>query len=160
MALGVIALLSSCSIEAGSSDSVAPSPTTVLSSSPPDAGAPQPSASMPASLIVADPVEVLPGHTVELTFPQETVRGIGWAMEQPEDTNAWRHLYDLVSDRRGGPPVWQPAGGDIEIDLVAITGPGPDTVLIPDVAEAGDYRICTQFVEAGFCTALRVLPSS
>lgn len=110
-------------------------------------------------VIVAEPSAVRPGETVRLELLQESMRGIGWALERRED-GRWRHLYDLISDKRGGPPAWQEVGGDIEIDLVAITGSGPDIVVIPESAEPGDYRICTLFVEHGFCASLTILPSA
>jgi len=39
---------------------------------------------------------------------------------------------------------------------IGVGGPGPDRVPIPDVAEPGDYRICTGNARDEFCTPIEI----
>ncbi len=74
-----------------------------------------------------------------------------------EAGDSWEYVYQLVSDQRGGEPFWQERGGPVEIDLIGVSGPGPDRVVVPAVANAGRYRLCTMFSASSICVALIVM---
>jgi hypothetical protein len=112
---------------------------------------------MRPDLIVANPDEVTAGLNVELTFPQETDRSLAFALEVASG-DSWEYGYQLVSDQRGGEPFWQEANGPVEIDLVGVSGPGPDVVSIPPEAPPGEYRLCTMLVPRSICVPILMLP--
>jgi hypothetical protein len=107
-------------------------------------------------LIEASPTIVTPDETVELRFPQSTGRSMAFAMEE-ETGGTWNYVFQLVSDKRGGPPFWQEPDGPVEIDLIGISGLGPDRVTIPFTAHPGSYRLCTMFAPPNFCVAVEVV---
>lgn len=113
---------------------------------------------MRPDLMVVTPVEAAPGQTVQLTFPTSRDRGLGFGLER-STSEGWVQEFDMWSDRSGGTPGWQRVGGEVLIDLVGIRGPGPDTVVIPDIAEPGEWRICTLFNLQGFCAPLTIVPA-
>jgi hypothetical protein len=127
---------------------------------PAQAGGPaDPEAEMRPDLIVADPSEVAPGEVLSLTFPAETPRGIHFVLER-QTGDSWVHAFDLVSDAPG--PGWQRdwslAGSeDFAIPDIGVGGPGPDRVLIPDVAEPGPWRVCTGNAGENICTEIEVV---
>ncbi len=120
-------------------------------------GPAHPDAEMRPDLIVANPDEVTAGLNVELTFPQETDRSLAFALEVASG-DSWEYGYQLVSDQRGGEPFWQEANGPVEIDLVGVSGPGPDVVSIPPEAPPGEYRLCTMLVPRSICVPILMLP--
>ena len=129
-------------------------PTTFVEVGPAD-----PDVAMRPDLLVADPSTPSPGEIVELTFPEETFRGLAFVLERQSGAG-WQHRYDLVSDANGGEPVgWdvmeRPA--NIGVEDVGIAGPGPDRVLIPDAAPPGSYRICTGNAGDNFCTPITIV---
>lgn len=151
-AVGATMILSSaCGATLEKSPSQASAPASAVSAADPEA-------QMRPDLIVATPARVQPEAIVELRFPRGTLRGLGFALEQNQE-QAWSYRYQLVSDRGGGPPNWQEANkpGGWEVDLVAITGPGPDRIQLPPIAPPGDYRICTMNAAPNFCTSIAIL---
>ncbi|HEY8170673.1 MAG TPA: hypothetical protein VIH24_06195 [Candidatus Limnocylindria bacterium] len=118
-----------------------------------------PDAEMRPDLIVVDPVGAAPGEVVALTFPQETTRGILFVLER-EVGDGWQLQYYLTSDGPGAgwERTWQAAGADgMAVEDIGVGGPGPDRVLIPDVAEPGSYRICTGNAGDEICTPIEIL---
>ncbi|MFN2344419.1 MAG: hypothetical protein ABR616_01720 [Dermatophilaceae bacterium] len=109
--------------------------------------------------MVAEPSTMQPGSLIELSFPEETGRGLGFVLEEEVD-GGWALRYFLtsaVSD--GGPnePSWVPAeDGEAGWDDVGINGPGPDVIEIPDTATAGAYRVCTANARENYCAQLSV----
>jgi hypothetical protein len=124
-------------------------------SSSPTGGPADSDAEIRPDLIEAHPAIAGPGDTIELAFPQSTDRSLAYAMEL-ETADGWNYVYQLVSDQRGGEPFWQEAGGPVEIDLVGVSGPGPDRVVIPAVAALGTYRLCTMFSASSVCVVVVV----
>jgi hypothetical protein len=132
-----------------------------------DAGVPSPSAPTgPADpnaefrpdLIVADPTTVAPGDLVSLTFPEETVRGVLFVLEERVG-ETWIHRFNLSSDGPGPEwtAEWFPLDGDVAFPDIGVLGPGPDRVPIPDTAEPGAWRICTGNAGAEFCAAIEIV---
>lgn len=111
--------------------------------------------------VVAEPGSAAPGQMVELRFPTEVTRDVAWHMISYDlRTARWSEpLYLLISDRSDAPagPSWLPAEEPWTWDSVAVTGPGPDTVVIPDTAEEGLYAICpTDRVDFTNCATVTV----
>jgi hypothetical protein len=124
------------------------------------AGAPaDPEAEMRPDLIVADPVQVAPGDVLSLSFPEGTSRGVHFVLER-QARGAWVHAFDLVSDGPG--PGWQrrwsPAGAEgVAVEDIGVGGVGPDRVLIPDIAEPGQWRVCTGNAAPNICTTIEII---
>ncbi|MCA1572153.1 MAG: hypothetical protein LC798_17940 [Chloroflexi bacterium] len=109
-------------------------------------------------MIVADPPVVSPGAVVALTFPQETMRGVLFVLEE-QVGDSWAHRYDLFSDGPG--PEWQRSwhmtGAEaIAVPDIGVGGPGPDRVPIPETAPPGSYRICTGNAGGNYCVPVRI----
>ena len=124
----------------------------------PIVGPADPGAEMRPDLIVADPEVIPPGGIVALTFPEETTRGILFVLEERVG-DSWAHRFDLRSDGPGAgwKRSWHPVGAEpIAVADIGVGGPGPDRVPIPEVAEPGDYRICTGNAGENFCVPIRI----
>lgn len=110
-------------------------------------------------LMVAEPSTTRPGSQIELSFPQETGRGLGFVLEEELD-DGWALRYFLTSaPADGGPnePSWIPAAdGEPGWELAGIGGPGPDVIEIPDTATEGTYRICTAIAPENYCAQITV----
>lgn len=109
-------------------------------------------------LVVPESSEVQAGQTLTLNFPRETERGTPWVLEQ-RDGDGWQARYLLISDGNNTAPTWV---GPAERDQwawedVGVGGSGPDTVLIPDVAPPGKYRLCTANALNNFCTEIEIV---
>jgi len=115
---------------------------------------------MRPDLITADPAEVSPGETVGLSFPEETLRGVGFSLDERVG-GTWALRYYLSSDPAlvyERTPKWWPAGGRPTLPDIGIGGPGPDVVVVPPPTIPGNYRICANGADE-FCTPLRVTSS-
>ena len=110
-------------------------------------------------LMVAEPSTTRPGSQIELSFPQETGRGLGFVLEEELD-DGWALRYFLTSaPADGGPnePSWIPAAdGEPGWELAGIGGPGPDIIEVPGTATDGTYRVCTAISPENHCTPIRV----
>ena len=118
-----------------------------------------PDAEMRPDLLVIEPAEAAPGDVVALSFPEETTRGILFVLEQRAD-GGWVALFYLRSNGPG--PEWEmswhPVGGQgMAVEDIGVGGPGPDNVPIPEVAEPGEYRICTGNAGADFCAPIELV---
>lgn len=124
------------------------------------AGPYDPAAKMRPDLVVADPTSAAAGEAVELTWPEETLRGVAWTLEE-QDGNSWQVRYFLTSrwESDEGSPSWWPVGEDEGRGWadIGVSGPGPDLVQIPDTAPAGQYRLCTANSSPNVCTPFEVL---
>jgi hypothetical protein len=125
------------------------------------AGPADPAAEMRPDLIVVDPQKAEPGDIVALQFPQETTRGILFALEQRVG-ETWALRYFLTSDGPG--PGWrlnwQLAGEQgAAVEDIGVGGFGPDHVPIPEVVDPGDYRICTANAGDEFCAPFEIIES-
>jgi hypothetical protein len=114
---------------------------------------------MRPDLIVSDPVRVVPGGIIALTFPEETPRGVLFVLEQRVGER-WVHRYNLGADGAGGPDTggtWHlPDDPNVALPAIGIVGPGPDRVPIPRMAEPGAWRICTGNAGDNFCAAITI----
>jgi hypothetical protein len=118
---------------------VAVMPTGLLDAPPPE---PEP------ALVLPTPTAVDPGETVALTFPTEVDRGTPWYMYSTSSSTAWADdpSYLLIATSGGydcgGCQRWVAAGDGFGWDHIRFSGPGPDSIIIPDTA-SGLYRVCS-----------------
>lgn len=116
-------------------------------------------AQMRPDLMVVTPSPAAPGETVELTFPEETPRGLGFVLERQLPDGSWDHVYSLTVSPAGRddiPPQWSTADERLGWDDLGVGGPGPDRAVVPEPAEPDDYRICTANAGDEFCAPLRI----
>ena len=124
-------------------------------------GPADPDAEMRPDLMVADPDEIAPGGVVALTFPEESVRGVHFVLEERVG-ESWALRYNLFSDGPGAgwQRSWQSASLEaVVVPDIGVGGPGPDRVPIPEPAAPGDYRICTGNAGENFCTPIEIVAS-
>jgi len=123
---------------------------------------PNPAAEMRPDLLVIEPTTAAPGDVVALTFPEETMRGILFVLDQRVG-DGWVTRFYLRSNGPGAgwQMSWNAAGAaeGIAVEDIGVGGPGPDHVPIPEPAEPGDYRICTGNAGADFCSPIEIAAS-
>ncbi len=118
-------------------------------------------AQMREDLIELAPSPASPGQQIEVRFPEETPRGVPWVMEE-QDGDTWQARWFLTAttegDHAGGAPSWQSAADaeDYAWPDIGINGPGPDSLLIPDEATPGAYRLCTVNSGPNICALLEI----
>jgi hypothetical protein len=112
---------------------------------------------------VATPKVASPGEVVELTFPTELTRGAPWHLSK-WDYDEWSDpLYLVIASQPNGynadGPDWQPRS-DLDSwgwEDIGLSGPGPEEVVIPESARAGEYRFCTANAGGGpYCVNVSV----
>ena len=132
----------------------------------PEEGPWDPEAEIRPDLMEIHPDEASPGEFVELRFPQETSRGVGFVLEEWMD-DGWEVRYFLTSSEGrepSGPPEdpeawWMPPDNPDRLEWPDIGVAGPvDYVLLPEPASAGEYRICTANTDPNFCAELIITP--
>jgi hypothetical protein len=141
VALGMVVMVASCNSPEGSS------------STPPRDPGPR--------LIVIEPDVARPGQVVELRYPKGLQRGVPFFMSRRVNDHWSEPEFLLISDAGGkwtNGPWWYPRGSDKwGWDDLGVSGPGPDRIKVPDVAEPGSYRICTANTgEKSYCVQLTV----
>ena len=113
---------------------------------------------MRPDLMKLEPASVRPGETIEVFFPEETLRGIHFVLEIQEG-DSWHLSYNLLSDwGKGRTPEAHAVDDSEEFSYldIGIGGPGPDAVVMPDDVPAGSYRICTGNAGENFCASLTI----
>jgi len=109
----------------------------------------------PARMVI-DPRTASPGEVIEIRFPAGGDRGILFALDEREDATWERRAY-LLSDANGGnPAAYDIDDDDMMVEMVGISGPGPDRVILPDISAAGDYRICTASAVENVCARIKI----
>jgi hypothetical protein len=127
-----------------------------------DSGAPDPAdepAAVRPGLMVVEPAQVAPGERVALTFPEQTLRGLAFVLQQQAE-DGWQLRAYLTSAPGEGPPGepgWYPPDAPPDVEDVGIVDTGPDMIRIPDEAEPGDYRICTMNAPERMCSAISII---
>ncbi|MDN4174122.1 hypothetical protein QWY28_14260 [Nocardioides sp. SOB77] len=107
--------------------------------------------------MVAVPASTTPGGSVDLYFPSEQLRGVGFSLTSAGRPASSGPDFSLTSDAgSGGTPTW---GAGLVPDL-GVGGPGPDRVVVPDVTAPGDYRLCTANAADQACTTITVTAGS
>ena len=128
----------------------------------PEEGPYDPDAQVRPDLMEVHPDPATPDGFVELRFPEETDRGVGFVLEQRVD-DGWEVRYFLTSSEGrepSGPPEepggwWMPPDNPDRLEWPAVGVAGPvDYVLAPGPAAPGEYRICTANMDPNFCAEL------
>lgn len=123
-------------------------------STPASPGAAETSLPAPASddPIVATPSTAAPGDLVELTFPTDLDRGANWHLVRWNGESWSEPQYFVVASSRGynaDGPNWQPKSEVWSGEDIGFIHGGPDTVVVPDSADAGTWRFCTANAAGG-----------
>lgn len=125
----------------------------------PDLAPTQPPPQLRDDLLTVTPATPTPGSVVEVTFAEDTMRGIAWSLDQ-RDGDGWTTRFWLVSDANGGEPDAVPAGTQgWGVNDVGVGGTGPDRVLVPEAAEPGSWRLCTANRGEELCASLEIAPA-
>ena len=131
----------------------------LLASGCTDASAPQTLGPDLAGTMTVAPASARPGQEVTLRFSATSVRGIAFSLSAWEE-GAWAPVFYLTSDwgkAEHEPSWWRVEDGENRgWEQVAIEGAGPDRVLVPDAATAGDYLLCTANAVDKACSLLAV----
>jgi hypothetical protein len=109
--------------------------------------------------IVVEPAQAEPGEIVGVSFPDEMTRGILFVLER-QTAEGWLPAFFLTSDGpgEGWEMTWSPPGGaGLAVEDIGVGGPGPDHVIIPEVAEPGTYLLCTANAAEDVCTQIEVV---
>lgn len=109
----------------------------------------------PARMTV-EPVRAAPGDLVAIRFPGGFDRGILYAIDANFD-GRWERRGLLISDADRREPQWFPLDAELGVEMVGIGGEGPDRVIVPDVLDTGQYRICTANAVEALCVPLDVV---
>lgn len=112
-------------------------------------------------LMRVQPEVAQPGELVGLRFAQGVTRGRAFALERRQG-DGWVFLYELTSAAGSSPtPRWAPAGSGVweqeDINLGDIEGHPPQQLVVPDVADPGQYRVCTTGRKDNLCAKLEVV---
>lgn len=107
----------------------------------------------PASM-VADRESAAPGDVITLDFPDREVVGVGYALEREVGTT-WVYSYLLNPSWGDGEASWQVAEEGLEVPAMGISD--PVQVVIPEVAEAGAWRICSVAEAENICVRIEIL---
>lgn len=125
----------------------------------PDLAPTRPPPQLRDDLLTVTPATPTPGSVVEVTFAEDTMRGIAWNLDQ-RDGDRWTTRFWLVSDANGGEPDAVPAGTQgWGVNDVGVAGTGPDRVLIPEETEPGSWRLCTANRGEEICASVEIAPA-
>jgi hypothetical protein len=109
-------------------------------------------------LMEAQPNPARPGDVVDLTFPLETGRGVAFMLEEWTGEEYVRRYYLIsVPAGMGSAPTWFDVDDNVGWEDIGIGGPGPDQVVIPEVARPGRYRICIANAGEDFCAPIEIV---
>ena len=95
-----------------------------------------------------------------MRFPPDSTRGIAFSLSE-WDGEAWTPVFYLTSDW-GMPGSHTPTWWSVEDnddrgwEDIGVSGVGPDRVVLPDVATAGEYLLCTANAADEACAKLTV----
>jgi hypothetical protein len=121
-----------------------------------DEGAAAADAALPAP-VTPDVAE--PGDRVEIGLPADVAFGAEWSLERSVD-GAWKPQFVLVDAeiaRESGVPLARPADSPQALASIPEQKDGPVTLVLPEAATPGSYRICQSVDDAtAWCGLLTV----
>lgn len=93
------------------------------------------------------PTTVFPGGTIELSFPEAGLRGVGYRLEASLGDGSWQPVAWLLAAAEGYRGVAEsgPWAEDVVLPQVHVSGSDPDIVVLPDGLAPGRYQICDVF---------------
>jgi|GEM_PF-2520163 len=137
-----------------SSATVPGSPTTVGN---PTVPSPPTQETLPPSpaVMIATPSTVAAGGTVALTYddPVDGIRGAYFVLTNGARTPVAGLWSDRYTEAGAG---WTTDLENMEVLDFPVFDAGPDTIIVPDVLEPGEYTLCTENAPTEVCTALTV----
>jgi hypothetical protein len=109
--------------------------------------------------ITVSPHSVAPGDQVALRFPADNRRSLILPLYKRVG-NSWEKRYFLgpVENPRRDRASWWSLDQPVADILLQRSGPGAEYAVIPDVAEPGDYLLCTGSHQQKVCGRLTVTP--
>jgi hypothetical protein len=141
-ALGIATLVvaAGCSSPAGTTEASLPWPI-------------DPDANVAPERMTVDPRDPSAGELVDVTYPEGWDRGVLYALDR-QVGDGWTREFMLLS---GEQPIWfEPGDNDIAVAAVGVSGRGPDRVRVPEVVEAGTWRLCTANAVENVCALLEI----
>ena len=104
--------------------------------------------------MTVSPTTARPGEVVSLMFSTGLARTAALSMARTDDGQG-EVAYYLTSDVLGTEPAWStPAEFNPMAFDVIVGGRGPDHIVVPEVAEPGEYRLCVNVED---CVTLTVV---
>ena len=93
------------------------------------------------------PTTVSAGGTIELSFPEAGLRGVGYRLEASLEDGSWQPVAWLVAAAQGYSGVAESGiwGQDVVFPQVLVSGSDPDIIVLPEGLISGRYRICDAF---------------
>jgi hypothetical protein len=104
--------------------------------------------------MVLTPRRPKPGSALSVHFPAGALRGLGYRIDQ-RSQGRWSPVYWLTSDRLDRAPTAVPASEGLTVEDIAVIGPQPDGLVLPDDIAPGRYRLCAD--RTAHCTRLDVV---
>ena len=98
-----------------------------------------------------------PGQTIDITPPDQRGRGVGYTLA-PFGSSTPAFWLIAAADGFDGEPRWGAWEGEPSFPDILITGPGPDTVILPETATPGEYLVCQ--IDGSFCWTLQMVEST
>lgn len=97
-----------------------------------------------ATTMEIHPATASPGATIELSFPEAGLRGVGYQLEVQLADRSWQPVAWLIAaaEGYGGLADSGPWSEDVVFPQAHVAGLDPDTVVLPDSLVSGQYRIC------------------
>jgi hypothetical protein len=148
VAVGIIGLVATAAMVGNDTDEPAPSSERTQDPAVPaqwDLG------------VLVYPESATPGSLIELTYPDENMRGIAFSLA-PWTGTEWGEVeyYLTATQVRSKEPTWWPATENGGWDDLGVGGPGPDFLTIPDSAPPGGYLLCSANAKEQFCVVVQV----
>jgi len=112
--------------------------------------------------IVADRTTVQAGEILTLTFPTNVTRGAAYYLSA-WNGDGWDEPAFLLISNGGGEahcpscPTYSDRHEPWVVRPIALNGPGPEQVLIPETASPGSHRLCAIDVNPPLCVEFEVL---
>lgn len=107
------------------------------------------------AVMIATPSTVAAGGTVALTYddPVDGIRGAYFVMTNGTGAPVAGLWSDRYAEAGAG---WTTDVENMEVLDFPVFDAGPDTIIVPDVLEPGEYTLCTENAPTEVCTALTV----
>ena len=102
------------------------------------------------------PANPQPDTTFEATFDPDNARGGYFTLDQWSGSKWLDPAFLLESDANDGAPTWTSIDGEFEVLDYGVSGAGPDGLVLPDVIDAGIWRLCTANARDHVCAQLRI----
>jgi hypothetical protein len=107
--------------------------------------------------LALDPSSVHAGELVSVSYLSANERGVAFFLQSTDPQGDWITEYVLISDGTGSEPYWLPPERAEWVDI-GLSGDVADTLVIPEVALPGHYRVCTANAPTELCGEIEIMP--